>query len=328
MDDLISVCVPIYNGEKYLEECLLSILSQSYKNIEVLVVDDGSKDNSLKLVKQLQEKDNRIRLVINGTNLGLVGNWQKCIALAKGKWVKFLFQDDVMQPDCVEKMLTACLENKVPVSVCSREFIIEPSAPFFLTNYIINYLFKLETKFTSPSKINASDFAELAVNRLFLNFIGEPIVLFFHKDIIKKVGNYNKDLVQLVDYEFALRVCLNYEIFFIPEDLVKFRVHSSSASSNQSNSEEKMVKNRFVEPLVMYHEYCFNPNFKLLREKAGKLNLIKQAISFYYYNSSKYLLSVEQEQELFAKYQGLKLFKRLSFSVPLKTKIKNLLPLI
>lgn len=93
----VSICIPTYNGARYLEACLDSVLSQTYKNIEILVVDDGSTDATLKILGRYVASDQRIRLVRNVVvsnehNLGLVGNWNHCIELSQDEWIKFVYR--------------------------------------------------------------------------------------------------------------------------------------------------------------------------------------------------------------------------------------------
>lgn len=321
MSDLVSVCIPVYNGEKHLKESLKSVISQSYKNIEVLIVDDGSTDNSIHIITEFQKIDKRIRIIKNNKNLGLVKNWQKCIKSAKGNWIKFLFQDDIMHSECVEKMMEACTINNVKICISSREFLIEDSASAFLKDFFINKVYRLELAYPFPKKFEPDEIADLAKDKLFHNFIGEPIVLLFNKNILKKVDSYNIDLVQLVDYEFSLRACLNFPSYFLPDKLVSFRIHSASESSkNQDFSSLKVLKSKFVEPLVMYHEYLFNPNFKELRKKIGFKILLNQAVLFYIDNSKIFSLPSNIEAHIFSKYYMLYIFKAIKLYKTIKSK--------
>ncbi|MBJ6119790.1 glycosyltransferase [Pontibacter sp. BT310] len=322
MSDLVSVCIPVYNGEKYLKESLKSVISQSYKNIEILIVDDGSTDNSLHIITEFKEIDNRIRLIQNKQNLGLVKNWQKCIELAKGNWIKFLFQDDIMHSECLKKMMNACATKNVKICISGREFIIEDSASPLLQDFFIDKVYRLERSYPFPKKFELDEIANLAKDKLFHNFIGEPIVLLFNKSIIKEVGNYNPDLVQLVDYEFSLRACLNFPSYFLPDKLVSFRVHSASESSkNQDLSSIKILRSKFVEPLVMYHEYLFNPNLRKLRKKIGFKNLLSQAVLFYIENSKTYSLPSDIKAHIFSKYYKLHIFKAINLYKIIKSKL-------
>src|SRR3982751_3050681 len=89
----VTVCVPMYNGERYLAECIESILAQTYTDFQLLLVDDCSTDATRSIAESYAAADSRVRLIVNHTNLGLVGNWNRCIELATGEWIKFVFQD-------------------------------------------------------------------------------------------------------------------------------------------------------------------------------------------------------------------------------------------
>jgi len=102
---LVSICVPAYKGAAFLEECLSSALAQTYGDFELLVVDDDSPDATLEIAQQYASHDARVRVVRNPNNLGLVGNWNECVRLSRGEWIKFLFQDDLLEPQCLEQML-------------------------------------------------------------------------------------------------------------------------------------------------------------------------------------------------------------------------------
>ena len=109
MNKLVSVCIPAYNGEKYISKTIQSILNQSYTNIEVVVVDDHSSDNTVEAVRAIN--DNRVRLICNEENLGMTGNWNKCIRESKGEYVKLIPGDDFIYEECIEKSIKILEEN-------------------------------------------------------------------------------------------------------------------------------------------------------------------------------------------------------------------------
>lgn len=102
--ELISIIVPVYNSEKYLSVCLESILSQSYENFELILINDGSTDNSLDICKSFEKKDERIR-VCSIKNSGAGGARNKGLELAKGQYIAFIDCDDIVSPDYLERLL-------------------------------------------------------------------------------------------------------------------------------------------------------------------------------------------------------------------------------
>src|SRR5690554_2324911 len=94
-NQLISIAMCTYNGEKYLEEQLISILKQTYKNLEVVITDDKSTDKTISIIKKLQKQDSRIKLYQNPENLGYVKNFEKAISLCSGEFIALADQDDV-----------------------------------------------------------------------------------------------------------------------------------------------------------------------------------------------------------------------------------------
>lgn len=117
MDELISVIVPIYNVEKYLEKCVKSIQEQTYKNIEIILVDDGSPDNCGELCEKYARKDPRIK-VIHKENGGLSDARNKGIDNATGKYIVFVDSDDYIEINYIELLYKAIIENKAEISQC------------------------------------------------------------------------------------------------------------------------------------------------------------------------------------------------------------------
>jgi len=99
----VSICIPTYNGERWLRESIASALAQTYPPLEIVIVDDQSTDDTLKIAQSF--RDPRLRIEENSRNLGIVGNRNQSIKHTKGDYIKFLFQDDILYPTCVEKMV-------------------------------------------------------------------------------------------------------------------------------------------------------------------------------------------------------------------------------
>lgn len=114
----ISVCIPTFNGEKYLEECLNSVLNQTTSDFEVIVSDDCSTDSTCRIIESYQRKDNRIKLHRNNLRLGLYNNFNRCMDLAGGSYLKILGQDDRLEPHALE-LKADILENAPEVVLVS-----------------------------------------------------------------------------------------------------------------------------------------------------------------------------------------------------------------
>ncbi len=118
MDKKISIIIPVYNVEKYIEKCLNTVINQTYKNIEIIIIIDGSKDNSIKIVKKIMEKDNRIVLV-ERENKGVMQTRIEGIQIAKGDFVMFLDSDDWLDYDACLKLLEYQIKYDADIVKCS-----------------------------------------------------------------------------------------------------------------------------------------------------------------------------------------------------------------
>lgn len=118
---LVSVIVPVYNVEQYLMKCVNSILNQGYRNLEIILVDDGSTDNSLAVCKVLEKKDERIK-VIHQSNFGLSEARNTGIRHASGDYIAFVDSDDYIENNMIATLLSNAIKNKADVS-CGRAFI-------------------------------------------------------------------------------------------------------------------------------------------------------------------------------------------------------------
>ena len=118
MSDLISVIVPNYNTEKYIARCLNSIINQTYKNIEIIVIDDGSSDSSVSIIEELSKKDNRIRLLVSDCNRGASFCRNKEIDNANGRYITFADSDDYLKPDYIKVLYNALKDKDINTSFC------------------------------------------------------------------------------------------------------------------------------------------------------------------------------------------------------------------
>ncbi len=118
MHPKISVIVPVYNVEKYLDQCLQSILNQDYKNLEILLIDDKSTDSSLQICKQYEKKYKSIKVIQNEKNRGLSYTRNNGISYASGEYIGFLDSDDYIDPNYYSSLLKTIQEAKTKIAVC------------------------------------------------------------------------------------------------------------------------------------------------------------------------------------------------------------------
>ena len=264
--NIVSVCIPTYNGEKYLRETLDSVLAQTFKNFELLVIDDNSTDNTMGILREYASKENRIRIVQNETNLGLVNNWNRCVELAHGDWIKFVFQDDIIAPDCIERLLESCKGGSL-FAACRRNIIFDKDAES-LKEYYIKYLdnITVEKIFHGKTVISPEMFRSTCLEYLEENFIGEPTAVIMHKSIFKKLGFFNPHLIQICDIEFWMRVGIHEGFVYVPKNLATFRVHSDAASFK--HKEKHQYRKDILDPVILFHEFAFNPVYEPLRTVA------------------------------------------------------------
>lgn len=133
MNELISIIVPVYNVKPYLNKCVCSIMEQSYKNIEILLIDDGSTDGSGEMCDRLAEYDDRIT-VIHQSNAGLSSARNTGIDNSKGEWIAFLDSDDWVEPTMYEELLRLAKAKNTQISSCAVNYVTFEGMPINITN--------------------------------------------------------------------------------------------------------------------------------------------------------------------------------------------------
>jgi len=265
MKPLVSICIPTYNGSQYLRECLDSVLTQSFSNYQVIIVDDQSSDNTWEILTQYASQDDRIQLFKNEHNLGLVGNWNRCIKLSDGEWIKFVFQDDIIRPDCLELMLeTAHID--MPFVLCRRDFFFHSEIDDATKKYYMN-IPRLDELFSGADLISQNQICHAVLTDV-RNFFGEPTSTLIHRSVFQRFGLFNPAMVQLCDLEYWIRVSINTGIKYIRDPLVKFRVHPSSTSSK--NNDNQSYRSNHMDRLILLHEFAYNPFYRALRKFTKK----------------------------------------------------------
>ncbi|GAA3571932.1 glycosyltransferase family 2 protein [Snuella lapsa] len=273
---LVSVCIPTFNGERFVSEAMDSVVNQTYPNLEIVVSDDASDDLTLERIEAFKEKTDIPIIIHNHVPSGIGSNWNNCINKAQGKYIKFLFQDDVLKPECIAEMVALIeLDSSIDLVASKREFIIEDS---FLTEEIKNWievfqdlqqtlgLKKEAVSILDKSLFKSPEFMEIPYNK-----IGEPSVVLFRKDLISRIGYFDAELRQVLDYEFFYRILKKGKIAIINKELVCFRLHPLQATNlNKGKVSSDYVKlNR-----IIYTDYFWYLNNTKKIKLLKKYNLL------------------------------------------------------
>lgn len=215
----VSVLLPVYNGAEYLKDSIRSILNQTFKDFEFLIIDDGSTDNSVDLIKSFN--DSRIVFIKNNENIGLIKTLNKGLDLANGEYIARMDQDDISYPERLSKQVHF-MDKNPDCGVCGswiRTF-----------GDVKNQTIKYET---DPDIIKAQ--------LLFLNPLAHPTTI-LRKDIFDKFSlRYDEFYKNAEDYELWTRVANFSKIYNIPEVLLDYRVSSGQMTHKYQNAQNKMV---------------------------------------------------------------------------------------
>ncbi|MFV0530348.1 MAG: glycosyltransferase family 2 protein [Flavobacteriales bacterium] len=281
MQDLVSVCIPTYNGAQFLREALDSLKNQTYSNIEVIISDDDSKDNTLQIVEEFKERFDKPIYIYNHSPNGIGANWNYSIEKANGEYIKFLFQDDILLPTCIEDMVKVLKKDPTIGLVASkRDFIVEE--PNEETNiWIKTYgdlqagLYSKDDLFILTKKIfKTSFFSKSPPNK-----IGEPSVVMFRKELFDSIGKFNEELEQILDYEYWYRILKQKNIAVINRPLVKFRIHPEQATNKNKN---KKIVDYELWDYILYKEFFWFLSLKDQVKLFGRYTLLGKVLKKIY----------------------------------------------
>lgn len=219
--DLISIIVPVYNVENYIKECINSIINQSYKNIEIILVDDGSTDNSGSLCEEFSLIDSRI-VTLHKENGGLSDARNYGIKHSNGEYIMFVDSDDIIEKDIVKVLYNMIQEDKaIDISVCGLKRFNDGLSPKFVARDKYSILDREESlkEFLYQKKISTS-----SCGKLYRRSVMEDI--FFIKN------------QRFEDNEFLFKVLLNVNQVYVTEsELYAYRFRQNSITT--SNFDEK-----------------------------------------------------------------------------------------
>jgi glycosyltransferase involved in cell wall biosynthesis len=218
----ISVCMPNYNHGRYLPSAVSAILSQSRPPDELIIVDDGSTDDSMAILEQLADADRRIKVIKNAQNVGCCRSTNRAINAAKGDFIFLTAADDIVLPGYFEKAFAALqLYPSAGVCVAQVKYLdkdgndVTPKPSFFRS------LLKVGSKQKQPSFFDtAAVLVKLRQDSWFLH--GGPTP-FFRREVILNVGGLHDDLGPYTDWFNVHYAALKYGVVSLPEQLLAFR---------------------------------------------------------------------------------------------------------
>lgn len=266
----VSICVPTYNGARYLKACLDSALAQTFADFELVVVDDDSSDATRDLVRDCARSDERVRVWLDERHRGLAANWNRCVEVARGQWVKFLFQDDLLEPSCLERMLAAS-RSGIDLVVARRGLIFEGGTPAEIQERYRKYVAEhnLAHHCHNRSYLTVEQFTEIVLRNPGVNCVGEPTATLIRRSAFERYGRFNTDLTILGDWEYSARVAVNTGLCYVDATLAHFRVHAGAASA--AIRAEREYRALVIDPLVIMHEICYSRHYAKARDVARHL---------------------------------------------------------
>jgi len=234
--------MPTYNYARYLPEAIESVLSQDFSDFELLVIDDCSTDDTRAVVQKYADSDHRVVFLVNERNLGMVENWNHCLAMARGDYVRFLFGDDILsRPDALSSM-AACLDSNKDISLVGspRNLIDDESN-----------LLKTLSYFPPGAVIPGTEvISRCLCDQRNQNLIGEPSVVMFRKNQAQR--GFNPLYRQLVDLEMWFYLLEQGKYVHLDKPLSSFRIHTEQQTA------KNILSLSYINDLsLLFDEYLF-----------------------------------------------------------------------
>ena len=272
MTPLVSIIIPVYNVEKYLDKCIESIVNQTYTNLEIILVDDGSPDNCPQMCDAWAEKDSRIK-VVHKENGGLSSARNKGLDIAKGGYILFVDSDDYISYDCVDILLKTLLENKCDLAVAryietnngrtKKKVFSKKTFVFNEADYWNNYYVNL--------------FSQTDISAAFINACGKLYKKELFDNIRFPIGKINEDT--FTTYKIISECS---KIAYI-DKLVYYYVYRPSSITRSINSSKEIIKSLdVIDAMKERVNYFARNNFDKNLIKYAYIDLLDYQIDRYY----------------------------------------------
>jgi glycosyltransferase involved in cell wall biosynthesis len=286
MKNKVSILIPVYNRANLVEETIQSALKQTYRNIEIIIVDNKSTDDTWKILEKISAKHKRIKIFQNKTNIGPVRNWKRCIDKASGEYGKILWSDDMIAPEFIEKAIPY-LEREDVGFVFTKTEVFSDSLDKRKACYAVGESGVYRSEKYIDGILFEDDYPVSPGCALFrLQDIKENL-------LIKVPNKINSDFSMHAignDLLIFLLTANKYENFaFINEKLSCFRIHKGSISLSSSDGKLELfyslVKAYYLENYREKHIRKYNSKLYILSKKYRKNKYGLRSIGdFYLYN--------------------------------------------
>ncbi len=258
--DLVSIIVPVYNVRKYLSKCLDSLVNQNFPNIEIIVVNDGSLDNSQEIITKYQNKYPHLIKSFLKKNGGLSSARNYGLSKAHGKYITFVDSDDYVTSDYIAKMYEVINKNNADVAICNY-YMVKNNKEKLIKNYIPN-------KVGSLNEDKKQLFNSWAVwNKMFSRKIIEDHNLLFSENVIYE------------DFRFTLKVFLkSSKIAYVDEALYYYIYRENSIMNSQNLEKNKDILAGFTDILNYYQKESAYEEYKEEIEFLAILHILIYAL--------------------------------------------------
>lgn len=241
MSSLVSVCIPVYNGEQFIRKTIQMVLHQNYDNMEILISDNASTDNTVREIKKIQDK--RIRLLQNETNVGMAGNWNSLLEHAKGDYVIIVCVDDFLFPGAIEEK-AGVLDKYPDVNiVSSASFVMSEKGKRIMKRCPFTHSRKFDGKVMQQ---------ELFVKG---NLFAEPTNNMLRRSAILRTGRFDGTLEYTIDWDYWIRILKEGNAYYIDKPYSGFRISTSSCTGSYFSGKENVKEKFFRDERAFLDKY-------------------------------------------------------------------------
>lgn len=287
----ISIIVPVYNVEKYIKRCIESILKQTYEYFEIILIDDGSTDNSSKICDEYYRQDKRIK-VIHKENGGVSSSRNVGLDIAKGDYISFIDSDDYIEADMFEKMIETIVSNAADIVQCNFKSVCENEKDS--KNKIYKDV-EVGNKYFALNEIVDIPFSNVVWNKI------------YKKEVLSEI-RFNENIKRFEDVDFTCRVLLNCNRY-VKDDSQLYNYFQRQGSLCRANK----YSLELLEAI-----YTQNERIKIFEEKNVPKYILKKAYQRYFNDIIRHYNLIKNYVDYYEKNNGYSILESL-----IKDRINN-----